>query len=346
MMLRLLSRRLSQAMLTRLVSRRHSGAMVPFFGLLLLALVGFASLVTDVGLLYVERRHLQNTVDAAALAGAREFLLDGWTEAEVISATEQWAAYNGVPADQLTEITVGTRSLPIGDLPTVTVAAERPVNLLFAFAFGVKQMPVGAHAVAGVSPLRPAKIWPWAVSESNYDLLLQGQLAGGEVILKEGAQGGQQGNRLALALGGRGASVYENNIKYGFDGPIPVRVPPGVWTVDTEPGNMAGPTEDGVQFLLNQQAANPCTIPGNDLRCPLIGLVPVITDASWNAANGRKPVDVFQFAIFEIKRLDQEGGKGGKGHQMVVGEFLDSASAIGPTDPDSLISLFGIRLWD
>jgi hypothetical protein len=320
--------------------------MVVFLGLILLALTGFAALATDVGLLLVERRQLQNTVDAAALAGAQEFLQSGWTQTDVGAAVEQWAEHNQVQAYELSEISLGTKTLPIGTLPTVTVVAERDVSLLFAGVFGRDSMKVSVRATAGVAPLRPTKIWPWALSEANYYLLLQEQMQHGEVVLKEGAQGGQQGNRLPLALGGTGSTVYEDNIKYGYNGPVPHQVPPNLWTVETEPGNMAGPTEDGVDYLLDLEQANPCGIARDDLRCPLIGLVPVITDASWDAANGRAPVDVMQFTIFKITGLRSENGKGGKGHKQVVGEFVTSATAVGPTDTGSLTAVFGLRLWE
>lgn len=324
--------------------------MTVFFGVLLIMMMGFAALVTDAGLLCVERRDLQNAADAAALAGARHFLFDGWTEAEVESAVKQWAAYNGLPEAQLTEVSIGVKSLPAGDLPTVTVRAQRPVNLLFAFAFGVRQLPVGVRAVAGVSPLRPLKIWPWAISQSTYNQLLQDQIANGEVFLKLSSQDNKNGNFLPLALGDQsGASVYEANIKTGWNGPLPAQVPPAIWTVPTETGNMAGPTEQGVQYLLELERTNPCTIPGNDVRCPLIGLIPVITDQSWAAAKGTSNRgDVIRFSVFQVSRLapdpDEKGR--GKGHQVVVGRFLERGTAVGPTDPDSNLKLYTVRLWE
>lgn len=329
-------------------SRHALGSMTAFFALLLVGLLSFAALVTDAGMLYVERRHLQNTVDAAALAGARVFLVDfnTWSQGDVVAAVEQWAQYNGVPASQLTDITVGTKSLPVGTLPTVTVSAERPVNLMFAFAFGFKQMTVGAHAQAGISPLRPLKIWPWAISESTYNQLLQDQATNGFTYLKLSSQGNATGNFLPLDLGGSGATGYENNIINGFYGPLPAQVPPNIWTVPTQPGNMAGPTEDGVEYLQDQPS---CTIPGHDIRCPLIGLVPVITDESWLAASGAaSSVDVIQFPVFRVDGLmnDPTAPGGGKGHQVVQGQFLDQGTAVGPTDPYSTIHLYGVRLWD
>ena len=48
------------------------GSVLVLVGLMIGVLVGLTALVTDVGTLYWNRRVLQNAVDGAALAGARE----------------------------------------------------------------------------------------------------------------------------------------------------------------------------------------------------------------------------------------------------------------------------------
>ena len=50
-------------------NRRECGQTLLLFVLALGVLIGFVALAIDVGLLYEDRRHLQNTADAAALAG-------------------------------------------------------------------------------------------------------------------------------------------------------------------------------------------------------------------------------------------------------------------------------------
>src|SRR5437588_432107 len=59
--------------------RDESGATVLTFALMFVVLLGFASLVTDAGSAYWNRRMLQNAVDGAALAGAES--LPGSTSA-------------------------------------------------------------------------------------------------------------------------------------------------------------------------------------------------------------------------------------------------------------------------
>ena len=51
-------------------SNRRRGAVVAFALVMMIVLVGFASLTLDVGAIYNTRADLQNAADAAALAGA------------------------------------------------------------------------------------------------------------------------------------------------------------------------------------------------------------------------------------------------------------------------------------
>jgi len=55
------------------------------------------------------------------------------------------------------------------------------------------------------------------------------------------------GNFYAVALGGRGASDYRDNIAYGWEGTVSVGD-----ILTTEPGNMVGPTQQGVNALIAQ----------------------------------------------------------------------------------------------
>jgi hypothetical protein len=70
------------------------------------------------------------------------------------------------------------------------------------------------------------------------------------VELKLGSQGsagdGSPGNFYPVALGGTGATNYENNIRYGWDGTIRIGD-----ILTTETGNMTGPTKQGVDYLIS-----------------------------------------------------------------------------------------------
>ena len=57
---------------TRADSRREGGQTLLIFVLALTVLLGMTAMAIDVGLLFEDRRHMQNTADAAALAGVAE----------------------------------------------------------------------------------------------------------------------------------------------------------------------------------------------------------------------------------------------------------------------------------
>src|SRR5256885_14387701 len=81
--------------------RDESGATILIFSLMFVVLLGFASLVTDLGAVYWNRRMLQNAVDGAALAGAES--LPASSTAAVLTA-KTYAASNGVSAGELSAL--------------------------------------------------------------------------------------------------------------------------------------------------------------------------------------------------------------------------------------------------
>jgi len=67
-----------------------------------------------------------------------------------------------------------------------------------------------------------------------------GYFAGTTYTMKQDqSQTSLSGNWGALALGGNGASVYQNNLEVGYTGTISS-------TVSSEPGNIVGPTSQGI----------------------------------------------------------------------------------------------------
>ncbi len=89
-------------------------------------LMGIMALVIDGGMAFQQRRSLQNAVDAAALAGARELPADP-ALAEVNART--WAASNGITeADELV-VEISSSYVPND---TITVHASSAVTSQFA----------------------------------------------------------------------------------------------------------------------------------------------------------------------------------------------------------------------
>src|SRR3970040_926192 len=88
---------------------KEQGQTLLMFVLALTVLLGFVAMAIDVGLLYEDRRHLQNTADAAALAGVAELPKD---PAAARTRAIEWAANNGVPSSDIKTIEVRTTGFP------------------------------------------------------------------------------------------------------------------------------------------------------------------------------------------------------------------------------------------
>ena len=220
-------------------------------------LLGMVSMATDLGLFFHDRRHLQNSTDAAALAGAAELPLHPDL---AVDRARQWATKNGIPNAQIKKLEVRT-TVVTND--TMYIEVEKQFNWIFARALGRFSDAVSAHAAARVGSLSGGyHMMPWA--------LLQGESvclnASGNAILnascsvKVGAASGITGWYGALDFDGNGggASEYQANIidgttdwKYCIHGdPAPGCIS-AVSVIDTLTGNKVGPTGAGIDTRLS-----------------------------------------------------------------------------------------------
>ena len=215
-------------MLVKLITDNR-GITAVLTALLLVVMLGAAALAVDVSRLYLERQHLVNSCDAAALAGGIE--LPDQTAATTRAG--QAAVANRMPDHQV--------SFPTSD--KLRVDGQETVVFTFARILGFQQGPVSAYAVVERIPgikSTSGIVVPWGIPSVNY-------VVGEDVSLKVGAPQGSGGNFYPLALerslgdGSSGASVYNEDIKYGFQGEVEVGD-----VVSTEPGNMVGPTRQAV----------------------------------------------------------------------------------------------------
>ncbi len=125
--------------LLKKIHANDSAQVLPMFVMLLVVLVGMIGLATDLSKIYVARAELSRSVDAAALAGAKE--LPDITAADLkarayITENEPYATidvsvYPDVPAQQ------------------VGVTATKTVNTIFMKMFGIGSVKVSNDALAG-----------------------------------------------------------------------------------------------------------------------------------------------------------------------------------------------------
>ncbi|MEL7563575.1 MAG: pilus assembly protein TadG-related protein [Dehalobacterium sp.] len=234
----------------------EKGSAIIIVALGMVVFLGLVSLVTDTGLIFASKSQLVNAVDAAALAGAQE--LPERRDLAVTTA-ENYAVANGVNTDDLTiEI--------INNDKAIKVQAGRTVNLLFAKVLGINTGFVEHEAVAQVGPIAAIDgVVPLGIQKQKLNF-------GEQYTLKVGAGESDTGWFGAIALGGPGASTYEDNLTYGYQETISIG---DIFNI--EPGNMSGPTNKAINFRIAECKHSPyCTVDHFDRDCPRLVKLPII----------------------------------------------------------------------
>lgn len=299
------------------VLRNQKGQSVVLFAVALGFLAGFMSLSLDAGRAFVTKERLQSAADAAALAGAA-YLPAHPSQALAVAATT--AEANGVPASDLTTAVVGTGGTELD----VTAANEIP--LYFGPLIGIPKAKVAAVAGAATGTLESLSgLVPLSVYN---DAFVPGQTYN----LKISDGSGTVGNFGPVQYGdASGASTYEQQLASGSS--MVVNVGDVLWT---QPGDMVGPTDQGLETRLQDAAGSGgCQEAENvgDLSSPCLLWVPVVTPPT----GGETQVTVLAFAAFWLQCVN--GGQ-------VTGEFLKE-SADGPIAPLTetfATNVVGVRL--
>jgi hypothetical protein len=224
--------------------RGERGQFLVMFAFLAVALIGLMAMVIDVGVILHERRQLQNTADAAALAGAIELPA---STALADSKAKEWAEKNGIDLDEGDKLSISVD--PIEN--QVTVEVEREVPFLFGRVLGLTLMDVDATATAQVgSPAALSNILPFGVPENALKYT-------GPTVLKYDASNPANGNFGSLRIDGNGAAVHEKSIKYGTENAICAISQPLCENpfVNTQTGNTISASRNGFNYRFNNTSA-------------------------------------------------------------------------------------------
>ncbi|MPZ23435.1 MAG: hypothetical protein GEU28_07790 [Dehalococcoidia bacterium] len=297
---------------------------------------GFVALSVDVGRLYVERGQLSNVADSAALAGAQSLHL-GHGAAE--DDAYEWAERNGLNPDEV-EVDFNRRCDGGGKAYTIRVRVERDVDLTFARLLGFDDADVGSCAVSKLGGFGAlTNVIPLSVEEDaiNYN---------GTTLLKYDASNKSGANTSPLRLDGPGAAVYREALKYGAQKQVCAKetgsfMGSACRTFTTQPGNVIGPTRQGIEFRLDNTIAAcdtfdevfslrddgmygiraGCNPFQGDTGSRRVVIVPVIDDLPQNGASS---VEIIRFAIFWLEELDTCTGK----NCQVRGTFVKAITDI------------------
>lgn len=291
--------------------KNEKGAVAVIVAAAMVAVAGLTALGTDVGRLFVEKQRLSSISDAAALAGVTRLPGD---PPGAVAAAREYLRKNGLDPNQAT-VEVST------DRSQVRVATSRQVGMTFARVIGVRQSPVAAGATAKIAPISGFfGAVPLGVPRADWQV-------GQQVYLKLDADSGTiaPGNYQALALGKTGASSYETNLVNGYQNWIRV----DDW-VDTETGNMAGPTARAVRTRISRDPGSTWQTAAR--QSPRLVIVPILEDFN---VNGRGQVHVIGFGMFFLEDATSSGNKA-----EIIGRFvrLIAEGEISGSAPD-----FGLR---
>lgn len=187
----------------------------------IIAVLGVAGVTLDVGAAWTQRRSLQNTADAAALAGAQ--LLNGTSAGET--------AARAAATDYVNQNTSGLNAAPtisFADGSTkITVTVTKTSPSIVSGAFGVGDSVISAKAAAKIrSQNLPGKgVVPIGVEKTDWE-----SRTSGNMLMKDSPPGSNTG--LVNLLGDNGDHIRDG-LKFGSG----VALQP---TLNTEPGNKLG----------------------------------------------------------------------------------------------------------
>jgi len=224
--------------------KRERGSTIVFVALAMVVILGFSALAIDLGVVATARNQLQSAVDAAALAGASGLIV---SENE---AQERAIAFAGLNDCINEPVIITAADVTFPNASQVRVEANHEIDLYFARVLGNNTADIFAEAVAELGTLSGSgEVKPWAVPDSDYVL-------GDLVMLKTGHTGAPGAPPsffycvdfppINKGTPVPGANEYLENIIEGSDIVIEIGD-----ILQVEPGNMAGPTQQGVNELIS-----------------------------------------------------------------------------------------------
>jgi Flp pilus assembly protein TadG len=300
-------------------SKRGSSAIIFLISATLF--IGATAFVVDAGMLYLEKTKLQNGVDAIALAAMQDFRKG---ESSMMNQAYLYADLNKIDLQTLQiSITDNKRS--------ITVTAKKSVDFYFAKIFNMTSTVVQAKATAKAGAIVATDgIRPFAVEQQVFE-------HGHSYTLKKGAGDAYTGNYGALALGGTGSTTYKNNLMYGYNVDLKIGDLVSIGEdFDTEPGNMSGPTYEGVKYLIDKDTHEHTDLNNLEANCPRLITIPIIDSFD---VEGRSTVKIMGFAKFFLDDVDYIGGQ-----TEIAGRFVRALEEGKIDDLGYDFGLFGVKL--
>lgn len=274
--------------------QNNKGSVGIMSALIIASLIMIAAFVIDFGIASVVDAKIQNAVDASALAGGL-YIKEG--EALAIDKANEIAFLNGLVEGEY-QVNVDMEE------KTIEVSATRVFTTSLARIFNINSGNVNANSKVKLAPVGKITngIKPLAVEDQ---VLSYGQ----RLVLKLNASDNSFGNFGALSLGGNGASIYRDNLLYGFNGEIEIGD-----VIYTNPGNMSS-VINPVRNMINP---DPDTFENYSRDSVRIWTIPIVDSMD---VSGATPVTVVGFAVFFIEDIGMQSGQ-----TEIIGRFIDYAT--------------------
>lgn len=265
------------------------GLAVVLVSLAMTALIGAIALVTDFGLVALNKNKLANAADAAALAGVQELPEDPSLASQI---ARDYAHENGLTDEQV-EVKL-VPNLATSQFVGVQVTTCKAVDYIVAKVLGFTSIDLQAKATAQVMPITSVYgAAPLFIPDT------QPLVFGQQYTLRSKDSNFGPGNFGALDFPySSGAKDFAYYLANGYDGVIKVS-----YQIDTLTGVKKEKTIEGISKRISQ-CKHGCTYDNFQPDCPRLLKLPVV---HYDNLNGHKPVTVVGFAAFLVDDVRDSG---------------------------------------
>lgn len=283
--------------------------MIPLVAMMMIVIVGVAAFAVDFGNVFLHKRRLASATDLATLAGAQKLPNGSQATADARTfVTNNWNQHDAsIPVTTQAVTSCSNGASPCAQPDRLTVSTDVKVPLAFAKVFHINTGSVHLTATATMRSFTSfgANVMPWAILSSELSTASRYTTpftlkAGGGNKFAPGDFGPVDlpkwtGSTCSLA---GGASDYRDLIS----GVLPHCEIKAGDVLQTEPGSMTGPTQQGLSArTVNGQHViqnlNPSTVTTTDadgsyvlktINHPNVILIPTIN--AWPGGSGNVTV--------------------------------------------------------
>ncbi|MGM0379994.1 MAG: TadE/TadG family type IV pilus assembly protein [Bacillota bacterium] len=292
------------------VFKNESGAVSIIVAFSMVVFIAFFGLTVDYGFSVFEKVNLQNSLDAAALAGSLE--LPDKNRSEII--VYEYLSKNNVDTSNLT-VNITNEF--------VKLEKQKTINHLIMPIVGISSSDIKVISKASIKTIDKVHSGtrPFGVIDQNFNY-------GDKIDLKVNAEESKVGNFGAVQLGNSsGANIFRQHMLNGYDEELEVGD-----KIYTEPGNMSMIINPLRQMLNGSYE----TFDNFSRDSQRVWVIPVLSDFD---VNGRSQVEVIGFASFFIEDVGKQSGQ-----TSISGRFVEYVTSGTSKETNESYGLYTTKL--